>query len=71
MRVLLALLDPKALEDILRNPFLYKDENWWPPAPFSLALDASDGSHLVSSISLSQVWVGNIPQTEKTLPGDP
>ena len=34
------LLDSEALQDILRNPFGYRDENELLSEPFSLALDA-------------------------------
>ena len=45
LETFLALLEPKALKDILRNPFSDRDENKWLSVPFSLALDTSDGFH--------------------------
>ena len=45
LKSILALLDPEALQNVLRNPFRYRDKNRWLSAPFSLALDACDGFH--------------------------
>ena len=43
LKALLTLLDPEALQDVLRNPFGYRDENELLSEPFGLALDAFDG----------------------------
>ena len=45
LKILLVLLNSKALQDVLRYPFRYRDENRLPSEPFGLALDAFDGSH--------------------------
>ena len=49
--VSLALLDPEALEHVLRNPFGDRDENRLLSDPFGLALDAE---LLTLSIGLEQ-----------------
>ena len=41
--VSLALWDPKALEQVLRNPIGYRDKSVWLSDPFGLALDECGG----------------------------
>ena len=61
LEILLTLLDPEALQNVLWNPFRYRDENELPSDPFSLALDASDEFHLAFSIPEIQLKVENVP----------
>ena len=44
LKTFLALLDPEALQNVLRYPFKYRDEKGFFSEPFGLALDAFDGS---------------------------
>ena len=61
LKTLLALLDPEAVLDVLRNPFGDRDKNKCLSDPFGLALDTSDGFHLASSIPEIQLEVENVP----------
>ena len=53
--------DPEALQDVLRNPFEYRDESELPSELFGLALDASGESRSASSTLQTLLEVEDVP----------
>ena len=61
LQVPLVLLDPEALENVLRYPFEYRDESELPSELFGLALDASGESCLAFSTLQTLLEVEDVP----------